>query len=47
MIIDLTDTSASKIGATLVQARRRAGSPTSTSPLSVKATTLGVRRLPS
>ncbi|HEU5427345.1 MAG TPA: glucose-6-phosphate dehydrogenase assembly protein OpcA [Actinocrinis sp.] len=28
MIIDLTDTSASKIGATLVQARRRAGSPT-------------------
>ncbi|HEV2348118.1 MAG TPA: glucose-6-phosphate dehydrogenase assembly protein OpcA [Actinocrinis sp.] len=28
MIIDLTDTSSSKIGATLVQARRRAGSPT-------------------
>lgn len=28
MILDLTDTSASKIAATLVQARRRAGSPT-------------------
>jgi glucose-6-phosphate dehydrogenase assembly protein OpcA len=28
VIIDLTDTSASKIGSTLVQARRRAGSPT-------------------
>jgi glucose-6-phosphate dehydrogenase assembly protein OpcA len=28
MIIDLTDTSASKIGSTLVHARRRAGSPT-------------------
>jgi hypothetical protein len=30
-----------------VTAWRRAGSPTSTSPLSVKATTLGVSRLPS
>src|SRR5438045_7179153 len=31
----------------LVTAWRLAGSPTSRSPLSVKATTLGVRRLPS